>query len=240
MSVSTDKLDLPMITDHDWTTDHWKKFWNSAPVIPFQLNEFNPELLKREKMLFPIPDKKYRVLFPLCGKSYDMKWVADKGHTVIGVDCSEKALTDFFNEHGMTFVVKNDGSFKILQSTTAGCNIMLYVGDFFNLPSASFEKCDAVFDYGSVIAIKPEERRKYADVINKKTTRDVNYLLCAFDFNGYMDPKPPTYANSPVMVVDAFGDIFNIKPILDVDRERYLRGVPKPVAREHYYYLTKK
>nr|XP_039247518.1 thiopurine S-methyltransferase-like [Styela clava] len=229
-----------VVLDQVWTMEDWDKFWNSAANIPFQINDFNPELLKLEKMLFPIPNKKYRVLFPLCGKSYDMKWVADKGHAVIGVDCSAKPLEDFFNEHGITYVERQESSCQVLQSTTEGCNITLYAGDIFNLPDSAFEKCDAVFDYGSVIAIKPEERKKYADVMNKTTTSDVRYLLCAFDFNGYMDPKPPTYPNSPEMVTDAFGDIFNIKPLLDVDRERYLRGVPTPIAKELYYYLTKK
>uniref|UniRef100_A0A3Q3CET7 Probable thiopurine S-methyltransferase n=1 Tax=Haplochromis burtoni TaxID=8153 RepID=A0A3Q3CET7_HAPBU len=33
-----------------------------------------------------------RFFFPLCGKAVDMKWLADMGHAVVGVEISEKAI----------------------------------------------------------------------------------------------------------------------------------------------------
>ena len=36
------------------------------------------------------------VLVPLCGKAVDMVWLAKKGHEVIGVELSERAIDEFF------------------------------------------------------------------------------------------------------------------------------------------------
>ncbi|XP_006794533.1 probable thiopurine S-methyltransferase [Neolamprologus brichardi] len=44
-----------------------------------------------------------RFFFPLCGKAVDMKWLADMGHSVVGVEISEKAIRQFFEENNMTY-----------------------------------------------------------------------------------------------------------------------------------------
>uniref|UniRef100_A0A3B4B7G0 Thiopurine S-methyltransferase n=1 Tax=Periophthalmus magnuspinnatus TaxID=409849 RepID=A0A3B4B7G0_9GOBI len=36
-----------------------------------------------------------KFFFPLCGKAVDMKWLADMGHTVVGVEISEKAIREY-------------------------------------------------------------------------------------------------------------------------------------------------
>ena len=40
------------------------------------------------------------VLVPLCGKAHDMWWLHDRGHPVLGIELSEVACKDFFEEAG--------------------------------------------------------------------------------------------------------------------------------------------
>jgi len=40
------------------------------------------------------------VFVPLCGKAHDMWWLNDRGHPVLGVELSEIACKDFFEEAG--------------------------------------------------------------------------------------------------------------------------------------------
>ncbi|KAK3532522.1 hypothetical protein QTP86_018510 [Hemibagrus guttatus] len=44
-----------------------------------------------------------RFFFPLCGKAVDMKWLADMGHVIVGVEISEKAIKQFFEEHSLEY-----------------------------------------------------------------------------------------------------------------------------------------
>ena len=38
-------------------------------------------------------------LLPLCGKTRDLKFLYDLGHSVIGIEAMEKAAQEFFDEH---------------------------------------------------------------------------------------------------------------------------------------------
>lgn len=40
------------------------------------------------------------VLVPLCGKSVDLRYLYDLGHTVIGIEAIEAAAEQFFLENG--------------------------------------------------------------------------------------------------------------------------------------------
>ena len=52
-----------------------------------------------------------QVFVPLSGKSLDMVWLAEQGHRVLGVELSELAVRQFFDERGLVPAV---------HTTTAG------------------------------------------------------------------------------------------------------------------------
>jgi len=43
-----------------------------------------------------------QVFVPLCGKSLDMLWLAEQGYRVLGVELSELAIRQFFDERGLS------------------------------------------------------------------------------------------------------------------------------------------
>ena len=55
-------------------------------------------------------DEQKCVLFPLCGKTLDMKAVLDAGHRVIGVEGCQKGVEAFFQENNISYTIDNDAS----------------------------------------------------------------------------------------------------------------------------------
>lgn len=70
--------------DMESTLDFWKeKFW-SLEKCPWHLCNPHVGLLTYGDKLFD--SKSSRVLVPLCGKTVDLKWIYNQGHTVVGVE----------------------------------------------------------------------------------------------------------------------------------------------------------
>jgi len=99
-----------------------------------------------------------QVFVPLSGKSLDMVWLADQGHRVLGVELSELAVRQFFQERGLVPQV---------HATAAGAHHVagpyeLIVGDAFALDASVLAECAAVYDRAALIALPPALRRTYA------------------------------------------------------------------------------
>ncbi|MDG1558004.1 MAG: hypothetical protein P8R03_00645, partial [Candidatus Poseidoniaceae archaeon] len=50
------------------------------------------------------------VLVPLCGKTLDMHWLHDKGHTITGIELVEEAVHQFFDEAKTTPAIHQEGA----------------------------------------------------------------------------------------------------------------------------------
>ena len=132
----------------------WLERWKNRR-LGWHLEEVNPHLLDFwDAMALP---EGGRVLVPLCGKSLDMKWLAEQGHSVIGVEVSEQAAREFFDEHGLTPERTEEAGWPCLQ---AG-GVAILCGDFFELTPERLGPVDAVFDRASLIALPPAMRARY-------------------------------------------------------------------------------
>lgn len=108
------------------------------------------------KAHWPTLPAKSRVLVPLCGKSLDLLWLADRGLEVTGVELSAVAIENFFAEQGLEF----DRKPGVLDRYTARQRpISVVCGDFFEFTGEVF---DAVFDRGALVAIPRDIRPEYA------------------------------------------------------------------------------
>ncbi len=66
---------------------------------------FNTHLLQT---LPPSSKQKCHILFPLCGKSPDMKAIIDVGHHAYGIECVQTAVKAFFQENKILYENDND------------------------------------------------------------------------------------------------------------------------------------
>ncbi|KTG36260.1 hypothetical protein cypCar_00001928, partial [Cyprinus carpio] len=125
------------------------------------LSEWEDSLLKNNLEKVLCGRKEVRFFFPLCGKAVDMKWLADMGHTVVGVEISEKGIKQFFAEQNLAFdeepVPAIPGA-KVFKS--ADGKISIYQCDLYEFSSAVGGKFGGIWDRGALVAINPCDRQK--------------------------------------------------------------------------------
>lgn len=114
-----------------------------------------------------------RVFVPLAGKSLDMIWLAAQGHPVVGIELAAEAVRAFADENGPVDRVE------------------LRCGDLFELGPASLGPIDAVFDRGSLVALPPPLRRRYAARLTGLSPPGTRTLLVTMEYDQSKMDGPP-------------------------------------------------
>jgi len=117
------------------------------------------------------------VLVPLCGKTPDLRWLADRGHRVIGVELSDIAVQEFFAEQGLSCKHHDAGPFTRYEATDAA--VTIYRGDYFEFDAGPF---DALYDRGALVAIDPDQRRRYAEHTRQLLVPDSPRLIVTLEY----------------------------------------------------------
>jgi thiopurine S-methyltransferase len=103
-----------------------------------------------------------QVFVPLCGKTTDMLWIAEQGHSVLGVELSAKAAEAFFIENELEYAVSERDGFEIYTSKSSALAIEIWAGDFFNLTQDHLAQCGAYYDRAAMIAMNESLRAEYS------------------------------------------------------------------------------
>ena len=156
----------------------WHDCW-AKQEHGFHLSHPNPSLVKHGSLL----PAGARVLVPLCGKAFDLVWLADRGHEVLGVELSELAVRAFFDEQQLSATESALGPFKRF---VAGA-IEILCGDFFALEPAHVtahggRPIGALYDRAALVALPPEMRARYAPRILALMPPAAPGLLVAVDY----------------------------------------------------------
>ncbi|MEM7280915.1 MAG: thiopurine S-methyltransferase [Pseudomonadota bacterium] len=202
----------------------WLQKWE-ANEIGFHNTEVHPLLSCWSRLGLP---QDARVLVPLCGKSVDMIWLAQAGHTVIGAEISEIAAKAFFQENGLQADVTAVGDF---QKYVSG-SIEIWVGDFFALQADQLGPVDAIYDRAALIALPQTDRRRYADQCKSLAGEDYKILLIGLE---YLPDSvvPPPYSMSRTDMEAAYGFGHTVEHLETIPGD--VKGVP---ARETAYRVT--
>ena len=121
----------------DMKKDFWLERWERKE-IGFHQDEVNPYLREFWSQAGLARDRP--VFVPLCGKSRDMLWLCEQGHTVLGVELSPIAVEAFFKENGLTPQRSSDGRFDRYEADS----ICILCGDFFDLNQTDMAQVGAV------------------------------------------------------------------------------------------------
>ena len=127
------------------------------------------------------------ILVSLCGNTPDLEFLARQGHDVTGIDVSEKAVKEIFDnsvEGPIPYTVVTKGDFKVF-SATDGKKITVYVGDFFNLAADQVGPFDAVWDAHGIISIPEKAMQPYANKLKEllKPGGVMLFSTVSFDVN---------------------------------------------------------
>ncbi|MEO7320048.1 MAG: thiopurine S-methyltransferase [Nitrosospira sp.] len=189
--------------------NYWRQRWEREET-GFHKNETNPYLLQYWQELHPV--KGSEVFVPLCGKSRDMLWFREQGHSVLGVELSIIAVQAFFEENGLTPHHVACGKFDHYEAN----GIRILCGDFFELDKDHLDKARAVYDRASLIALPPEVREHYARHLLSILPAASQILLITFDY-----PQPemagPPFAVSAGEVEALYHDHAEIRLLAQVD-----------------------
>lgn len=151
--------------------------WHMDVVYP-QLPKLWPGLSLKNKA---------RVFVPLCGKSLDIKWLAEQGNHVIGMDVSRKALHELMDIFPQSFSEDSSHGFTIYRSES----VELWEGDFLKLPAEKIPDPDVIYDKASIIALPPEMRKRYAQKLLEFCGKQTRILLQTFVYNQSEMSGPP-------------------------------------------------
>jgi thiopurine S-methyltransferase len=160
-----------------------------------------------------------RVLVPLCGKSLDMVFLADRADAVVGVEYAEQAVKDFFAEQGLAPTTGTGPPVRY-----SADNYTLFVSDFFAVTNEQLGVVDAVFDRAALVALDADTRAKYANHIQSLVSTGAKTILITFDYDQTQMHGPP-FAVSSDEVERLFRGGFAVE-LLET------RDVLEPVFRE--------
>jgi thiopurine S-methyltransferase len=193
----------------------WHSRWQERR-IGFHQDRPTPLMLRHWPALGV--DRGARVFVPLCGKSLDMAWFAAQGLEVLGVELSEMAVREFFDEHGLS--PRIEASPMGVHFSAGGIEIVC--GDAFGLDPGLLATCAAVFDRAALIALPPNMRRRYASQLYARLPRGCRGLLVTLEYPPHEKAGPP-FAVDEDEVRAGFGVDWNVRLL---DRRDILDSQP--------------
>jgi thiopurine S-methyltransferase len=216
----------------------WLERWNRGEAA-FHQKHINPYLGYYYGELGPPVDalSEFRVFVPLCGKSRDLWWLHESGYQVIGVECSEVAVEQFFEEHQFNYSKQNKARYTSYK--TDGLEIL--VADFFSLQADDIGNFTDIYDRASLIALPLEMRKAYVSKITELQKQGTRTLLITLTYPENEMGGPP-FSVTEDEVSALYGDSFKIdklalKNILEDEPRFKQRGLTS--LTETAYKLTK-
>lgn len=208
--------------------DYWLERWKNKET-GFHNKKPHPLLVKHFKKL--AIEKNTTVFAPLCGKSLDLVWIASQGHQVIGVEFSQSAVEQFFEELNAHPEISTVDEFQRYYSK----GIEIFVGDFFNTSTKHLGKIAAVYDRAALVALPTDLRKQYTTHLKNITNKAPQLLLC-YKYDSELMTGPP-FIVSPEEVKSHYETSHQISKLETVTTNNIRGKIP---AEEMIYLLTER
>lgn len=220
----------------------WHAKWESDS-LGWHLSKPHPALAKHlNDLLGDNGETQRMVLFPLCGASVDLGYLARRGHHVVGVEAVPKAIDRLLSEFGEEVkggtppadrlwlrVGQPSWIQKLAAEQMSKADERTYVvapflfavqGDFLRFDRAAsdhwgFPQFDAAFDRGGLVAVPPDDRPRYAEVLTQQMAPQGKLLLVCVEHEP--DFGPP-HSVDTATVRKLFEPAFEIDELSREDR----------------------
>ena len=187
-----------------------------------------------------------------------MKWLAEKGHAVVGIDIVELAARQFFTESNIPFkkckkytlmisesiidlLIDTTDDFSVYESTDDIMKIKFIVGDLFKCSVASIGSFDAIWDCNSIVAINTEDTKRYAKLLDSLLKSSGRILLSTYEFEDPSRRDQSPHNLPPDAVKDLFGEEYSVTVTETLDHTAlFCIKYQIPWAQRHLLYLVKK
>lgn len=195
--------------------DEWEKVWQQGH-IGFHQDTVNKMLkINIDKVVAGRTSVKFFI--PLCGKAVDMKWLADLGHSVVGVEISEQAIREFFQESNMSYTEESVPTIpgaKVFRNKEK--TVALYQCDIYCFTSSLEGQFGAMWDRGAFVAINPKDREKYAALIISLMAPGCRFLLDTLLYDPEKYTGPPFFVPNE-QIHSLFGSTCDIESLQEED-----------------------
>jgi thiopurine S-methyltransferase len=118
-----------------------------------------------------------------------------RGHRVVGIEWSEIAVKQFFEESGLAYSTKSCriGGIEMPVYTAHDKAITIYCGDLFAFKEENLGGFDCIFDHGSIgsFDFTDIKRTTYGDLINSFTKPGGRMVVSFFDYVHSEHPMVP-------------------------------------------------
>jgi len=223
--------------------DFWVERWDNNktgfhqphvnPYLVYFYGDNGPSAEQRQKL---------KVFVPLCGKSTDMLWLSQNDYKVLGVECSQKAVKDFYEDNQLNYKHVEKGQSALYQSTDQSSMIEIYQGDFFALVQKDLDDVTDIFDRASLVAFPEELRKQYATKMAELQKPQLRTLLVTLTFD-QSEMNGPPFSVSEDEVQELYSDTFSIQKLLSKDvinEESGLKNRGLTALTETVYKLVRK
>ena len=211
--------------------EFWLAKWQSGK-IGFHKDGVHPDLVAHSDWL--LPGGVHRVLVPLCGKSWDLFWLAERGHRVVGVELAEAAVRALHEEHGRRFTTRPVGPFVVHETEDLPCAVLC--GNVFELTPALLERvfgglATAVWDRAALVALRPSDRSRYVALQRSLTMSGARVLLNVLNYDPAVMQGPP-WCVPPEAVEALWGE----EDLAHLDRTSLYDEEPRWKASAHDWF----
>ena len=194
---------------HEW----WKQAWEKG-TLGWHSDEVDAILQKYLKQL--CRDKEsISVLVTLCGKSLDLPWLADQGHSVVGCELAEVAGKQLFEENNISFSITTIDDFKVF-SATDNKKLKFYAGDFFKVSASLVGTFDVIWDHNAFGTVSPSDRSRYIELLASLLVPGGKILLSNMEFDQRKVNIGPYSLNSE-QINEYFGSQFEAELLERID-----------------------
>lgn len=209
--------------------EFWQRKWESND-IGFHNHQANPLLVKHlEQLALPSGS---RLFLPLCGKTLDIGWLLDKGYKVVGAELSKLAVTQLFDELGITPQISQRGELEVYSAN----NLVIFIGDIFKLRESFLGTVDAIYDRAALVALPTSMRAHYTRHLLDITHHSPQLLIC-FEYDQTQLEGPP-FSVPASEVEQHYSNHYDLTLVSSEKVEGGLKG--KCVATENVWLLTLK
>lgn len=223
--------------------DFWLERWNNNqtgfhqqqvnPYLAYFYGNKGPAIEQREKL---------KVFVPLAGKSKDMLWLSQNSYKVFAVECSDRAVKDFFEDNALNYKHASKDQHALYQSSDLPSLIEIFQGDFFELQQEDLDGITDIFDRASLVALPVEMRQDYAKKMAELQKPGVRTLLVTLTFDPEEMNGPP-FSVIEEEVNDLYSENFTIQKLLIknvIEEETGLKKRGLTALDETVYKLVRK
>ena len=140
-----------------------------------------------------------RILVPLSGKAFDLRWLAERGHEVVGIEFVWEAVSGFFADWELDPPRTQVGG----QTALSAKGVTLVCADMFALTPEVLGRFDVIYDRAALVALEPSLRAPYVDACRSFLTDDGVTFMVAFAYDQSRAPGPP-FSIAPELVQELY------------------------------------